>query len=348
MAPQIKCDGCSGTFGPTMFEDKDVRTCRFCGMFEKVRVERDQLLAQVRVERDQLLAQIDQGKEERRELKEQLIAVKEQVIAANGKIDSQAKELEALREFATASVGVEPSAGAPSYAAVAASPAITPANSDASDSFKLVRNNSRPPARKFMPITCQNRFQILSDTPEEEEEEVRLVGDSLISSQLGEFCARAPKSRKRFCIRGGGIDDVVNSINEVATEAPPNTTYVVHVGTNDVTNTRSEELMAKYRRLIKSFKEKSSHVIISGIIPRMKAEERFLSIASSTNRRLVNLCREEGAGFVDTWDNFYYDDSLFAKDGIHLNPVGAARFGRLLNEAVVNYRSKNGGAQRNP
>jgi lysophospholipase L1-like esterase len=328
MAPQITCTNCSGTFGPTMFENRNIHNCRFCKITERLRFERNQLLSQ-----------IQQGKEERLELKEQLKV-------ANEKIDSQAKELEALRDFATASVGVESSTGAEtySYAAAAALPACTPSSANGHDGFQMVRNNVRPMGREIMPIICQNRFQILTDTPEEEEEEVRLVGDSLISAQLKEFCARAPKSRKRFCIRGGGINDVVDAIDKVANQAPPNTTYVVHVGTNDVQHTQSEELMAKYKRLIKSYKEKSNRVVISGIIPRMEADRRFYNMATSVNRRLANLCSEEGVGFVNTWDNFYYDRSLFAKDGVHLNQVGAARFGRLLNDAVLEYRSKNGGA----
>ena len=65
-------------------------------------------------------------------------------------------------------------------------------------------------------------------------------------------------------------------------------------------------------------------------------------MATSMNRRLANLCGEESVGFVDTWDSFFYDRSLFEEDGVHLNDVGAARFGRLLNDAVEKYRSKNG------
>ena len=135
---------------------------------------------------------------------------------------------------------------------------------------------------------------------------------------------------------------MIASLDEVSNLAPANTMYVVHVGTNNVQLTRSEELIAKYKRLIQNFKNKSQNVILSGIIPRIKANQRFFNVATSMNRRLANLCREENVGFVDTWDSFFYDRSLFEKDGVHLNEVGAARFGRLLNDAVEEYRSKNG------
>lgn len=327
MAPQIKCRSCSGIFGPSTFKDRDTRICRFCEIIEEGKRERDQLIQK-----------IEQGNSERDELRRELVA-------ANGKIDSLSTELKTLREFTSANVGVAASTGeaTPATTSTAVSPTNAPGSRD-THVFRLVRNNVRPKIRRFMPTTCQNRFQILTDTSDEEEEEVRLVGDSIVGGQLEEFCARAPNKRKRFCIRGGGVDDVIAAVDEVADQAPPNTMYVVHVGTNDVVRTRSEELIAKYKRLIQSFKEKSSRIIISGIIPRMGANHRFFNVASSTNRRLANLCNEEGIGFVDTWDDFYYDRTLFVKDGVHLNQVGSARFGRLLHEAVKEYRSKNGRA----
>ena len=140
------------------------------------------------------------------------------------------------------------------------------------------------------------------------------------------------------------MDDVTAAVNAVSSEAPANTTYVIHLGTNDVQRTRSEELLDKYRKMMRAYKEKSNKVIVSGVIPRSQASSRFYAFASSLNRRLANLCREENVGFVSTWDNFYHDSSLFSDDGLHLSPIGAARFGRLLDGAVRDYRAKNGQA----
>ena len=74
----------------------------------------------------------------------------------------------------------------------------------------------------------------------------------MISGQLAEICARAPKARKRFCIPGGGLHDITEAAEEVTRQAPANTTYVIHVGTNDVQRNRPEELMRKYRKMIKT------------------------------------------------------------------------------------------------
>ena len=319
MAPQIKCTNCTGKFGPSMFENRETRICRFCKLHALTINEGNQLREKLTKECNQL----------RKELK-----------IANEKINSLTNKSEAVVEFVTDNVvGTPPDSNkeTPTAAPVRTEP-----------EFQIVRNNVRPKVRKVIPTTCQNRFRILADHTEEEEEEVRLVGDSLVRGQLTEFCARAPEKRKRFCIPGGGVDDVIASLDEVSNLATANTTYVIHVGTNDIQHTRSEELMAKYKKLIQKFKVKSSNLVLSGIIPRAKANNQFFNFATSTNRRLSNLCSEEGIGFVDTWDHFYHDRSLFAPDGIHLNEVGAARFGRVLNEGLKDFQSKNGGARRAP
>lgn len=273
--------------------------------------------------------------------------------AALQKIDALTETVKALQEFATMNVGVT---SAPTVSVEAPSVPTAPTTHPTTNSvpqqerFSAVRNGARPNPRRIIPITtCQNRFQILSDqNVEDDNEEVRLVGDSMVRGQLTEFCGRAPRTRKRFCIPGGGLDDVIATADEVASQAPDNTTYVIHVGTNDVEKTRSEDLLNKYRQLIRNFKERSGKLILSGIIPRLAAGRRFLNAATSVNRRLATMCREEDIGFVDTWNDFYYDKTLFSEDGIHLNQVGAARFGRLLSEAVKEFRSKNGAVHARP
>ena len=42
------------------------------------------------------------------------------------------------------------------------------------------------------------------------------------------------------------------------------------------------------------------------------------------------------------WNHFYDQQILFNHDGLHLNPVGSARLGRLLSDAVEAHRTKNG------
>ena len=82
--------------------------------------------------------------------------------------------------------------------------------------------------------------------------------------------------------------------------------------------------------------------MISGVLPRIAADDMFYSKAFSLNSRLQNLCKDHGVEFVSMWNDFYDRSDLFHGDGLHLSAVGAARFGRLLSEAVRRFWAKNG------
>ena len=107
-------------------------------------------------------------------------------------------------------------------------------------------------------------------------------------------------------------------------------------------NTNSEELLEKYKRLIGTLKEKQSKFIVSGILPCIGAENHLYNKAFSTNDRLKSLCSKKNVEFINLWNHFYDQQILFNHDGLHLNPVGSARLGRLLSDAVEAHRTKNG------
>ena len=129
--------------------------------------------------------------------------------------------------------------------------------------------------------------------------------------------------------------------NDVTKDANENTLLIIHAGSNDVKRTRSEELLEKYRKTIQRYKTKSKKIIISGILPKIGTDSTFYDKAFSTNTRLISLCQQEGVEYINLWNNFYGQRSLFQQDGTHLNSVGSARMGRLLHEAVHNFTSKN-------
>ena len=93
--------------------------------------------------------------------------------------------------------------------------------------------------------------------------------------------------------------------------------------------------------MINKYKTKSSNIIFYGILPRINAPNSFYNRAFSMNSRLGNLCKEEGVEFLNLWNHFYDQTILFWKDGLHLNSVGSARLGRLFNDAVNAYQTKN-------
>ncbi len=100
-------------------------------------------------------------------------------------------------------------------------------------------------------------------------------------------------------------------------------------------------LLDKYRRVIRRYKEKSRHIIVPGILPRIHAYAGFRRKAISINAQLRRLSSAEGVSYISAWEHFNKRPDLFRDGGLHLNEVGSARLGRLLNEEVVHY-SKNG------
>ena len=158
-----------------------------------------------------------------------------------------------------------------------------------SSTFIPVRNGIQVKPKMIVPIETQNSFSPLADLVDEPEDSI-IVGDSMIRHQLEEFCGRAPKRRKRYCYPGAKIDDITKALEDITAKEKHDSLYIVHVGTNDVNNTNSEELLEKYKRLIGTLKEKRSKFIVSGILPRIGAENQFYNKAFSTNDRLKSLC----------------------------------------------------------
>lgn len=211
-----------------------------------------------------------------------------------------------------------------------------PCPAPSGDGFTRVKGGSPPrPAKRRLPIITANRYSVLGPLQEDDSREIRLVGDSIVRGQLMEFCGRSPSSRKRYCTPGARVGDIADSIDDFTAGASGDTGYILHVGTNNVQSTRSEELLERYRTLLRSLKLRSEHIVISGILPRCRAGNSFYGKASYINNCMKVICEEEGVGFVNFWNDFYGQRDLFLPDGIHLNGVGAARFGRLLNKAAT-------------
>jgi len=306
-----RCEDCTGRFAPQYFRNSLI--CRLCV--------------------------------NRRRLQDAVAAMQDQYRDLEMKFNT-------LQEFVTANVGVtEPSlverppteTAPPDNDSSASQDETLPASQD--EGFQLVRNGARPTrsTKQLLAPTTFNRFQVLGETMEDEFE-TRLVGDSMVRGQLVEFCGRSSNSRrKRFCYSGARLDDITAACEDVTSEADHNTLFIIHAGTNDVETTRSEELLEKYRRMIKQYKRKTdgNNIIISGILPRVDAEQSFYDKAFSTNNRLQSLCSQEDVQFVNLWNDFYDDTYLYQVDGVHLNSVGAARFGRLLCNQVSLHKSKN-------
>ena len=53
-----------------------------------------------------------------------------------------------------------------------------------------------------------------------------------------------------MCMPGGSLDDITAACDEATSMADNDTVLIIHTGTNDAMNTRSKELLEKYRQII--------------------------------------------------------------------------------------------------
>ena len=333
-----KCPECTGRYSSYFFAARSL-VCRLC----LVRREMDEKLKE----------QDEQLKEQEKKLKIQDVKLKEhdvKLAAGQNTLAELMKTVESLKsQIATQPsppTAAMPSAATPSAATLPKPSQSLPdaVNARSEEEFTRVRRGAKPVRQVIKPTVCSNRYQILEE--EDEPSSTFLVGDSMIRQQLTEFCGRVKEKRRLFCVPGAGVDDITDLFDQVSEEATNESLFVLHTGTNDVRKTRSEELLDKYRKLIEQYKTKSSNIILSGVLPQIAADNYFYSKAFSLNKRLKTLCRQHGIEFVDMWNDFYNKTGLFKDDGLHLSSVGAARFGRLLNEAVRRFWSKNGGSSQ--
>lgn len=166
--------------------------------------------------------------------------------------------------------------------------------------------------------------------------ETVVIGDSIVRYQNYEFAKRNEPKRKVICKPGANIDSLTNIVN--STNLQNRSSLVIcHVGTNNLKNTRSEAILDKYHRLIQTLKTKTEHVIISGLLPRPHDDERIYSKIIYINTALRNICSRESVSYFDGFSGFIDQDDMFMSDGIHLNDLGNARFGRMLHSRTTAY-----------
>ena len=69
-------------------------------------------------------------------------------------------------------------------------------------------------------------------------------------------------------------------------------------------------------------------------MPRNFVGLRLTSKAIYFNTKLEEICKDENVNFSNFWGSFVDQNYLFRKDRVHLNDVGDARLGRLLDTEV--------------
>src|SRR5215469_1840540 len=198
--------------------------------------------------------------------------------------------------------------------------------------FSLVRNGTRPKPPTSFQIPVSNPFSVLE--VEESEKETIVVGSSIIKNMKNEFVLRNPRKRKTINITGASISNIENEVKNM--EVKDNGLICTIAGTVELyeAETNPDELLQKYRTLIRTSKARSKNVLCIGILPRKAMDMRLRSKAIFINSKLEDLCKTENVNFSNLWEQFVDKNYLFRWDGFHLNDVGDARLGRLLDTEV--------------
>ena len=122
---------------------------------------------------------------------------------------------------------------------------------------------------------------------------------------------------------GATVAVMIDKIQDVAMSFPSADSLVLHVGTNDVGKRQSESLKRDFTRLFGVLKNLHYMVSISGPTPTIgRGGDRFSRLLG-LNTWLQSACRAHNVHFIDNFNLFWQRTELFARDGLHLNYVGA-------------------------
>ena len=78
------------------------------------------------------------------------------------------------------------------------------------------------------------------------------------------------------------VKDVVERYGGIVKGTEKEAVVVVHVELNDVGRVKSEELLLRYRELLREVKESGRRCVVSGVLPRQRVGGMWLSQASTT------------------------------------------------------------------
>ena len=185
-------------------------------------------------------------------------------------------------------------------------------------------------------LKLSNQFEVLEESGDDSHlSSYTIVGDSMVK-YCKNHCYREGKRIKRMVhsSSGAGVAEIIEHLDN--SSELEGDTVIIHAGTNDVNKTGSEKRINLFREAINRVRAKGKKCIISGIIPRKYESRYWLSKAIGQNSRIMQLCKEmDGCFFVDTWFDFWQNDQLFSRDGIHLSRKGERFLSKRLDEAVV-------------
>ncbi len=192
---------------------------------------------------------------------------------------------------------------------------------------------------------CQenNRYLALQDKVDsnEDDRKVVIVGASNVNRFNSVICRNEKRRRKTAfaAFPGGKIKDVDERVRKIVGTAKNKTKVIFHVGTNDMAKRGSEEVLKDFRCLIRKVKTCNSlvDVAVCSVPNRTDRGGAVWSRSEGVNNRLFNVCRMEGAEFIDLRGVLAGSKTWLAKDGVHYSREGAEIVGKRLSEVINSF-----------
>lgn len=187
-------------------------------------------------------------------------------------------------------------------------------------------------------IPTSNKFAALGEV----ERRVLVVGDSNVH-RLKSPILNSVKEKNKITIVGvsgarvSKCEQVITT--ELAKVKSSKVKVIVNVGTNDVGKLASQEVLSKFKNLIRTVKRLRTGVDVAlCTIPSRKDEGTYIySRSESINNQLAKLCAEEGASVIDSRLKTTRLKHMLGWDGVHYTREGAQVVGSLIGRVAESF-----------
>ncbi|MCP4252830.1 MAG: hypothetical protein GY775_05380 [Candidatus Scalindua sp.] len=163
---------------------------------------------------------------------------------------------------------------------------------------------------------------------------VFLAGDSQVRYLDSAMQAEVSK---QVCLPGGGIRSLVGKLDSLMEDEKVSPIVCLSVGGNDVHRKKSEELLKEYKDMLDTIVRKRGSPVVCGIVPRRGLNREWMSRTIAFNNRLEMYCKSKAIPFIDCWSQFFGDDTLYARDGVHFSRRGVQVLASNLDRVLVGF-----------
>ena len=147
--------------------------------------------------------------------------------------------------------------------------------------------------------------------------EILIVGDDAVKD------VKNIRKAKVLCFPKDKVADINDKILDLVAANPTVKTIILHIGTCDIEEKKSEVLKQHFKALFATLKTLNSdvRVCISGPLPSMRGGDEYFSRLFALSQWLATACINESVLFIDNF-GFFWDRKHLFTDGNKLNKRG--------------------------